>query len=720
VTSTQGLTRQINERELIPNLVRSLRREGGAVFEVTGPPGSGRTALLRRIAAGVTGEGIRLITARASAVEPEPDGAVLARCLAQLGIETDAPMTALCRAFIDAAPLVLLLDDAQWMDGRSAGWLRALLRRIHRAPVVVVVATAGLGTAVEDMLAEQAGDGSVTAPPWHVVRLLGSTDDDEWPVRTLDVMSERDTRLLHAMAVCDGRFEWPLVRELAELDRTFADPALARLRGLGLVAEDEPRLTPGVARAVLAAMGGEERNALRSKAVVLGYEAALGIEQMSAILLEAPPVGAVWALRVLQGEARVLAATGKSADAARLLVRALSEPADDPTRADVLIQLARCELTSAPEASDRRLVQVLHLPGPALSGARLRAADMLVCQGRSGVSRRAIETAIAHPDLAESEQVALTSLYWAVVSVAGGPEELGFPAVPPLPDPPADPVSQGIAAWRLARGGRDHAAAVELAARALAVRGPGPLTPRIAAAQVMFWAAEYETALAGVDAVLVDGRRYDARVAVAEAMLLRCLVLVRLGRVTEAVEELASVEAELPRRCWRPLLAAKHLTLEVVLLLGAGLVDEAGQALDRSVTTDAAYGLTDAWRLFARGLVVMATEPAAAGADFTECGRRMRDLGIANPGVLPWRLLAAMGWRAAGEVARADALLAEAREAAVAWGAPGVLKETSKLADVVHRMPEGEAVGVVAAKLLSGFFAKHPMVVSRLLELARG
>lgn len=724
MTSTQGLTRQISEPELVPEIVRSLRREGGAVFEVTGPPGSGRTALLRRIAAGVAGQGVRLIIARAPAAESDPDGAVLAQCLAHLRIETDgpvaAPVTALCRAFLEAAPLVLVLDDAQWMDERSARWLRALLRRIHRAPVVVVMATAGLGTAVEDMLAEQAGDGSVTAPPWHVVRLHESTVDDEWMVRTLDVMSERDTRLLYAMAVCDGRFEWSLVLELAELDRTHADPGMARLRGLGLVAADEPRLTAGVARAVLAAMGGEQRDELRSKAVVLGYEAALGVEQMSAILLEAPPAGAVWATRVLQGEAWVLATTGRPAEAARLLVRALSEPADEATRADVLIQLARCELARAQEASDRRLVQVLHMPGPAVSGSRLRAADMLVCQGPHGVSRRAIETAMAHPGLAESEQVALRSLYWAVVSVAGEPEELGVPAVPPLPDPPSDPVSQGIAAWRLARAGRDRETAVALAARALAVRGPGPLTPRIAAADVMSWAAEYETSLAGIDAVLVDGRRHGARVAVAEALLLRCLVLLRLGRTAEAVENLASVEAELPRGCWRPLLGAKHLALEVGLLLGAGLVEEAGQALDRGATTDAAHGLTDAWRLFARGLVVMAAEPAAAGADFTECGRRLREMGIANPGVLPWRLFAAMGWRAAGEVARADALLAEACESAVAWGAPGVLRETRHLADVVHHLPEGDAAGVVAAQVLPGFLSRHPMAVSRLRELARG
>ncbi|NKE56912.1 ATP-binding protein [Lentzea sp. PSKA42] len=703
------MTRRIGEQELVTELVRSLRRGGGAVFEVTGPPGSGRTAMLWRIADHVTGQGARLIAARASAVESNLDGAVLTRILADLGADPDRSMTALCRVFLEAGPLVLVLDDAQWMDESSVIWLRALLRRIHRAPVVVVLATAGLGTAAEDMLAELAEDGSVTAPPWYVVRLPEPTVDEDRIARTLHVMSEWDIRLLRAMAVCGGRFEWSLVRELADLDRVLADRAMTRLRGLGLVATDEPRLTDGVARAVLAAMSGEQRNDLRSKAVVLGHQAALGFEQMSALLVDAPPVGTAWARQVLQREARVLATTGRTADAARLLIRALSEPADEATRADILIQLAQCELDHAPEASDRRLVQVLHMTEPAMSDPRLRAADMLACREHFGVSRRAIETAIAHPSLAESEQEALRGLYWYVVSVAGEPDELGVPAVPSLPDSPADPVCQGIAAWHLARGGSGGAAAVALATRALAVRGPGPLTPRIAAADVLSWAAEYETALAGIDAVLVDGRRYGARVAVVEAMLLRCSVRLRQGRVVEAAEDLAGMEAELPRSCWHPLLSARHLVLEVVLLLAAGLTDEARQALVREATTDVAHGLAHAWRLFAHGLVALVTEPATAARTFVECGRGMRDMGVVNPAVLPWRLLGAMGWRAAGEVAHADALIAEAHDLAVRWGVPGVLRETREFADVVHGMPAGDAARAFAAQSFPGFLARHPV-----------
>jgi len=709
------VTPEISERQLVTELTGNLRRGGGAVFEVTGPQGSGRTAVLRRVADQVAGRGIRLITARALAGEP-----VLARLLAELGAETDGSMTALCRVFLEARPLALVLDDAQWMDGESVRWLHALLRRIHRSPVAVVVATAGLGTAAEDMLAELAEDDSVTAPPWYVVRLPESTVDNDRIARTLHVLSEWDIRLLRAMAVCGGRFEWTLVRELAEVDRTLADRAMTRLRGFGLVVADEPRLTDGVARAVLAAMSGDQRNELRSKAAVLAYQAALDFEQISAILVEAPPVGTAWARLVLQREARVLAAAGRTAEAARLLIRALREPADDATRADVLIQLAQCELVHAPEAGDRRLVQILHMTGPALSGPRLRAADMLAGRGHFGVSRRAIETAITHPGLAESEKWTLRALYWYIVIVAGEPGELGVPAVRPLPDSPADPVCQGIAAWRLGRGGSDGAAAVALATRALAVRGPGPLTPRIAAADVLAWAAEYETALAGIDAVLVDGRRYGARPAAVEALLLRSSMRLRQRRIAEAAEDLAGMEAELPRSCWRPLLRARYLAVEVLLLLGAGLVDEARQALAREATTDVAHGLTYAWRLFAHGLVALVTEPATAATIFVECGRCMRDMGIVNPAVLPWRLLAAMAWRAAGEIAHADALITESCDLIVRWGVPSVLRETLEFADVVRAMPEGEAARAFTAQFFSGSLAGNPLAVSPLLELARG
>ncbi|SFR04029.1 hypothetical protein SAMN04488564_102437 [Lentzea waywayandensis] len=690
------------------------------MFEVTGPPGSGRTALLGRIADHVTRQGTRLIAARASAVESTLDGAVLARVLADLGADPDRSMTERCRVLLEAGPLVLVLDDAQWLDESSVGWLRALLRRIHRAPVVVVLANAGLGTAAEDVLAELAEDGSVTASPWYVVRLPEPAVDEDRIARTLHLMSDVDITLLRAMAVCGGHFEGSPARELADLDRGLADRAMTRLRGLGLVAADEPRLTDGVARAVLAAMSADQRNELRSRAAVLGHQAALGFEQMSAILLEAPPVGAEWARLVLQREARVLATAGRTAGAARLLIRALSEPADPATRADVLIQLSQCELDHAPEAGDRRLVQVLHMTGPAMSGPRLRAADLLACRENFRVSRRAIETALAHPDLAESEQEALRGLHWYVVSVAGEPAELGVPAVRPLPDSPEDPVCQGIAAWHLARGGRDGAAAVALATRALAVRGPGPLTPRIAAAEVLSWTAEYETALAGIEAVLVDGRRYGARVAVAEAMMLRCAVRLRQGSVVAAAEDLAGVEAELPRGCWSPLLSARHLVLEVVLLLAADLVDDARQALVSEPPAEGAPGLAHAWRLFAHGLVALVTEPETATGAFLDCGRCLLDMGVVNPAVLPWRFFAATGWRAAGEAAHADALVAETCDLAVRWGVPGFLQEVQEFADVVHAVPAGDAASAFVAQLFPGLLARHPVAAGRLLELTCG
>ncbi|MFD4669563.1 hypothetical protein ACFWNN_07495 [Lentzea sp. NPDC058450] len=663
------MSRRITEQELVTELDASLRRGGGTVFEVTGPPGSGRAAVLRRVARHVTGA--RVITASASAFESDVDGSV----------------HGLVTADLDAGPLVLVLDDAQWLDETSTRLFRALLRRIHRVPVTVVLATAGLGTAAEDALAGLAEDGAVTTPPWYVVRLPEPVADEDLLARTLHLLAEEDIRLLRALAVCGERAP---AAELAEVEHL--DQALLRLQCLGLVTGE--RLTGGVGRAVLAGVSEEQRDDLRARAVVLGHRAALGFGRMSAILHDAPPVGSPWALPVLRREAAVLASAGRTADAARLLARALREPAGEATRADLLVRLALCELDHAPEAADRRLAQVLRLTGPEVSGARVRAADVLACRERFGASRRAIENALSHPDLSESEQEVLTALYWYV---EGEPGEL---AVPAFPDAPEDPVCQGIAAWRLARSGNGDA--VALARRALVVRGPGPFAPRLAAADVLSWAAEYESALDGVDAALVDARRCGARVAVAEAMVLRCAVRLRQGRVVGAAEDLADVEAELPRRSWSPLLAARHLVLEVVLLLAAGMVDEARLALVREMPAGG-HGLTCAWRLFAHGVVALVTDPATAAGPFVECGRHLRDVDVITHSVLPWRLLAAMSHRAAGEPAAAEDLIAEACAVVERWGVPQIVEDTRGFVDVVRAMPEGEA----ARAFVEQFFPVH-------------
>ncbi|MGI5500724.1 AAA family ATPase [Lentzea sp. CA-135723] len=666
------MSRRITEQELVTELDAGARRGGGTVFEVTGPPGSGRTAVLRRVARHVTGA--RVITARATAFESDVDGSV----------------HALVTADLDAGPLVLVLDDAQWLDESSTRLFRALLRRIHRFPVTVVLATAGLGTAAEEMLAGLAEDGSVTTPPWYVVRLPEPVADEDLLARTLHLLREQDIRLLRALAVCGER---TLAGELAEEEHL--DQALLRLQGLGLVTGD--RLTGGIGRAVLAGIGEEQRNDLRAEAVALGHRNALGFGRMSALLLDAPPAGAPWASSVLRREAAVLASAGRTADAARLLARALREPADEATRADLLVRLALCELDHAPDAADRRLAQVLRLTGPELSGARVRAADVLACRERFGASRRAIETALAQPDLAESEQEVLAALYWYA---EGEPGELAVPSVPALRDAPEDPVCQGIAAWRLARTG--NGAAVALARRALAARGRGPFAPRLAAADVLSWAAEYESALTGAEAVLVDARRCGARVAVAEAMLLRCAVRLRQGRVVGAAEDLADVEAELPRHSWPPLLAARHLVLEVVLLLAAGMVDEARLALTREMPAGG-HGLTCAWRLFAHGVVALVTDSASAAGPFVECGRQLRDVDVVTHSVLPWRLLAAMGHRAAGEPAAAEALITDACEVVERWGVPQIVEDTRGFVDVVRATPEGEA----ARAFVEQFFPVH-------------
>ncbi|MFD4959901.1 AAA family ATPase [Microbacterium sp. NPDC058389] len=168
----------------------------GSVVTVAGDAGAGKTSLVTAALAGVP-ESVRVLRAACDPLStPRPLGPVR-DVQAALGDPADADTLlgteARFAAQVSAAPTVLVIDDAQWIDAASVEVLRFLVRRIEASPVVLVIAhrDVPLGHALLALIGDIARMDSATrvaAPPLSVdaVReLLGDRGADAAHVRAL-------------------------------------------------------------------------------------------------------------------------------------------------------------------------------------------------------------------------------------------------------------------------------------------------------------------------------------------------------------------------------------------------------------------------------------------------------------------------------------------------------------------------------------------------------
>src|SRR5579875_726032 len=157
--------REREQRKITQALERARSGES-AILALVGEPGIGKTALLEHAAAAATG--MQLLRARgveseaqipfASLLEllrpalevldqiPEPQATALKGALA-LGpavtrdrFAVGAATLSLLAAYAEAVPVVVLIDDAQWLDRSSAEALRFACRRLLADPVAVLIA----------------------------------------------------------------------------------------------------------------------------------------------------------------------------------------------------------------------------------------------------------------------------------------------------------------------------------------------------------------------------------------------------------------------------------------------------------------------------------------------------------------------------------------------------------------------------------------------------
>jgi DNA-binding CsgD family transcriptional regulator len=301
----------------------------------------------------------------------------------------------------DREPIVLLVDDAHWLDAASARFLAYLARRVDALPVLMAVSvrpgddSAGLMATLSDAatnvlrpepLSEEAAEvlvRGVLGPgadeelcracheatggnPYYLRELTTALipesrrDRHELAasVRTLEVgtvarsvlvrlarLGEDCERLAQAMTVLAPGSPLRHAAMLARLEREPADVAADALRAADLFAPGAALsfAHPIVREAIAAELLPSRRATLHGEAARVLVAEAAPADQVAAHLLSAEPYGESWVVDALCDAAREALAKGAPEAAVAYLRRAVQEPPEPDARLDVLLALGRAE-----------------------------------------------------------------------------------------------------------------------------------------------------------------------------------------------------------------------------------------------------------------------------------------------------------------------------------------------------------------------------------------
>jgi DNA-binding CsgD family transcriptional regulator len=454
----------------------------GAVVVVEGPAGIGKTELLRAVRAQASGRGVRVLAARGLEVERDLAFAGVRQLLEPVlrtvspayrtrllsgsatparrlltGEFTDAedsdPAFAMLNALYwvlarlaEAEPLVILIDDAHWLDPPSLRMLDFLAPRISELHALVLVATRPPHDGVDDevlsrlmvdpasrlirlsplspaavteLLRGQLGEEPDTAfvdactqvtggNPFYLAELLRELaltgvrpiSAEARVVRTIGprsislvlrfraVSSVDATALARALAVLGDDARLDHAAEVAGLERDAAASAADALTRERVLAPG-PELSfahPIVRTAVYADLGPHERASAHARAARLLHRDGAPIERVAAHLMNTDAAQDAWVVEVLRTAAAFAFAEGAPDTGGRYLRRALAEPPARAVRPRVLLELGRAELSTAQREAPARFAEAYSLAtdAPTRADAATAAAFSLFVAGRSG------------------------------------------------------------------------------------------------------------------------------------------------------------------------------------------------------------------------------------------------------------------------------------------------------------------------------------------------
>jgi DNA-binding CsgD family transcriptional regulator len=421
------------EREVgrIGELLDAASEGAGGLLLIAGPPGIGKTSLLKRCGADAADRGLTVLAARGDELVMESSFAVVRELLGserhERGLDGAAALAEpvfdagaassldperaasvlhglhwLVASLAERRPLALLIDDAHWLDPASARFLVYLARRLSALPVLLAVAArrgeaidpGGLVATMSEVAREVLVPGALSAQATASIvrRELGARADDELCLSCHEATAGNPfylRELLAALRADGGRPSLAVAERVRQLGAgAVGRSVLVRLARLGgdceRLAQAAAVLASGAPLRHGAALAGLDRDHAQAAADSMRsadvFAAGQTLTFAHPVVREAVAADLAPSRRAALhlAAARLLADEGASADqvAAHLLS---AEPYGEPWVVEALRRAARRALAQgAPEAAVSYLRRALAEPPEA--EARV---DVLVELGRA-------------------------------------------------------------------------------------------------------------------------------------------------------------------------------------------------------------------------------------------------------------------------------------------------------------------------------------------------